>query len=145
MLNPDVSTREMGVIEKCSFCIQRIRYVKATWSAAGHDTVSDIALQSLPACAETCPADAIVFGNLKDEESAVSKIAASPRAYQLFDSLNTKPGVRYLSKVTFQEPVDPHHGGGHGDSHGGGHGDDSHGEEQADGHGGDDHSSTGAH
>ena len=86
-----------------------------------------------------------MFGNLTDAESAVSKIAASPRAYQLFDSLNTKPGVRYLSKVTFQEPVDPHHGGGHGDSHGGGHGDDSHGEEQADGHGGDDHSSTGAH
>jgi molybdopterin-containing oxidoreductase family iron-sulfur binding subunit len=136
MLNPDVSTREMGVIEKCSFCIQRIRYVKATWSAAGHDIVSDIALQTLPACAETCPADAIVFGNLKDEEAAVSKIAAGPRAYQLFDSLNTKPGVRYLSKVTFQEPVDPHHGSGHEESNG---------DEQADGHGGDDHSSVGAH
>ena len=136
MLNPDVSTREMGVIEKCSFCIQRIRYVKATWSAAGHDTVSDIALQALPACAETCPADAIVFGNLKDEEAAVSKIAASPRAYQLFDSLNTKPGVRYLSKVTFKEPVDPHHGSGHEETHG---------DEQPDSHGGDDHNSTGAH
>jgi len=140
MLNPEVSTREMGVIEKCTFCIQRIRDVKATWSAAGHEVVADSALQRLPACAETCGAGGMVFGNLKDPESRISKLAASPRAYQLFDILNTKPGVRYLSKVTFHEPVDPHHGGGHGGGHG-----DSHGEEHADDHGGDDHGSTGAH
>ena len=59
----------------------------------------------------------MTFGNLKDENATVSKIAAGPRAYQMLDALNTKPGVRYLTKVVHTKPVDPHHGGGHGDDH----------------------------
>ena len=118
MLNPDVSTREMGVMEKCSFCIQRIRYAKATHRANGIDVVPDEVLQALPACVSACPTGSMTFGNLKDEDAMVSKAASDPRAYAMLDALNTKPGVRYLSKVVHTKPVDPHHGGGHGDDHG---------------------------
>ena len=118
MLNPDVSTREMGVMEKCSFCVQRIRYVKATHRADGVDEVPDSVLENLPACVSACPTGAMTFGNLKDQDSKVSKIASGPRAYAMLDALNTKPGVRYLTKVVHTKPVDPHHGGGHGEDHG---------------------------
>ncbi|MEC7240239.1 MAG: 4Fe-4S dicluster domain-containing protein [Myxococcota bacterium] len=117
MLNPDVSTREMGVMEKCTFCIQRIRYAKANHRANGIDVVPNDVLESLPACVSACPTGAMTFGNLKDENATVSKIASGPRAYQMLDALNTKPGVRYLTKVVHTKPVDPHHGGGHGDDH----------------------------
>jgi hypothetical protein len=66
----------------------------------------------------------MTFGNLKDPASKVSKIVSGPRAYSMLDSLNTKPGVRYLSKVVHTEPVDPHHGGGHGEETSEAHGDD---------------------
>jgi molybdopterin-containing oxidoreductase family iron-sulfur binding subunit len=124
MLNPDVSTREMGVMEKCSFCVQRIRYAKATHRADGVEVVPDTVLENLPACVSACPTGSMTFGNLKDPASNVSKIVAGPRAYAMLDSLNTKPGVRYLSKVVHTEPVDPHHGGGHSEESGEGHGDD---------------------
>ena len=117
MLNPDVSTREMGVMEKCTFCIQRIRYAKANHRANGIDVVPNEVLETLPACVSACPTGAMTFGNLKDENATVSKIASGPRAYQMLDALNTKPGVRYLTKVVHTKPVDPHHGGGHGDDH----------------------------
>ncbi|MCB9758688.1 MAG: 4Fe-4S dicluster domain-containing protein [Alphaproteobacteria bacterium] len=123
MLNPDVVTREMGVMEKCTFCIQRVRFTKAEYR--GNGPVPDAVWQKLPACAEVCPSDALVFGNAKDEAAAVTKKMNDPRAYTLFGELNTKPGVRYLAKVSFQEPSAGHHGGGgHGDqkteSHGAG-------------------------
>jgi molybdopterin-containing oxidoreductase family iron-sulfur binding subunit len=54
----------------------------------------------IPACAQTCPTDALVFGNLRDPESRVSRLSRDPRAYQVFESLNTKPGVIYLKKLT---------------------------------------------
>ena len=53
----------------------------------------------IPACAQTCPTDALVFGNLRDPESRVSRLIQDPRAYQVFEHLNTKPGVIYLKKV----------------------------------------------
>jgi len=123
MLNPDVSTREMGVMEKCTFCIQRLRYAKATHRAKGIDVVPDSVLSTSVACAASCPTGAMTFGNLKDPESKVSKIAAGPRAYAMLDALNTKPGVRYLTKIVHTKPVDTHHGGGHGGGHGDDHGD----------------------
>ena len=133
MLNPDVSTREMGVMEKCTFCVQRLRYAKATHRAKGIDVVPDEVLRTSVACAAACPTGAMTFGNLKDPESKVSKVAAGPRAYAMLDALNTKPGVRYLTKIVHTKPVDAHHGG-----HGGGHGDD-HGDGHSDEHNSNDH------
>jgi molybdopterin-containing oxidoreductase family iron-sulfur binding subunit len=118
MLNPDVSTREMGVMEKCSFCVQRIRYAKATHRIDGIEEVPDSVLENLPACVSACPSGAMTFGNLKDKSSKVSQIVSGPRAYSMLDSLNTKPGVRYLTKVVHTKPVDSHHGGGHGEDQG---------------------------
>lgn len=102
MLNPDVSTREMGVMEKCTFCVQRIRGAKDLWRDVG-ETVPDQALQKLTACASACPSDAITFGNAKDAESTVAKRWESPRAYTLFGELNTKPGIRYLARARFSD------------------------------------------
>ena len=118
MLNPDVSTREMGVMEKCTFCVQRLRYAKAE---ARPGKAADETLQGITACAEVCPTDAIVLGNAKDEDSKVMQLWNDPRSYQLLEELNTKNGVQYLARLTFQEV-----GGGHGGGHGGddGHGDD---------------------
>ncbi|MES2644754.1 MAG: molybdopterin-dependent oxidoreductase [Myxococcota bacterium] len=110
MLNPDVSTREMGVMEKCTFCVQRIRGVKDVWRDAG-ETVPDQALQKLTACASACPSDAITFGNAKDAESSVAKQWGSPRAYTLLGELNTKPGIRYLARARFSDGAVA---GGHG-------------------------------
>ena len=124
MLNPDVSTREMGVMEKCTFCVQRLRVAKAD---ARPGLASDATLQHITACAEVCPSNAITLGNKKDPESAVSKLHADARSYQLFEELNTKNGVQYMARLTFQD-IGGAHGGGHaedgGDAdHGDGHGD----------------------
>lgn len=119
MLNPDVSTREAGVMEKCTFCIQRIRYAKAE---VRPNNLMSQDVERLTACAEVCPSGSIVFGNRKEADSAVSKLAASPLSYQLFGELNTKNGVEYMAKLTHTEAD-------HGDGHGGGHGaDDDHAE-----------------
>ena len=111
MLNPDVSIRDMGVMEKCTFCVQRIREVKDTY-LDDKTTVPDSALTKLTACAQACPADALTFGNANDSESAVSKQFDSPRAYPMLGELNTKPGVRYLARITHTAAA-PSEGGGH--------------------------------
>jgi molybdopterin-containing oxidoreductase family iron-sulfur binding subunit len=160
MLNPDVLVREMGVMEKCTFCIQRIREVKDAWRDVNKlGLAPDEALQKLPTCAQSCPAGCITFGNLKDPESLVSQTFQNERAYTMLGELNAKPGVRYLARIN-HIPSGLHHGGGHGDGHGGDHGDghgdgheashgdahgddghgDSHGDAgHGDGHGGEDH------
>ena len=110
MLNPDVSVREMGVMEKCTMCIQRTRAVKDAWRDVAFEnraegmpvdvkSVPDHALVSLTACASACPTGAITFGNAKDAESTVSKKFANPRTYTMLAELNTKPGVRYMAKA----------------------------------------------
>jgi molybdopterin-containing oxidoreductase family iron-sulfur binding subunit len=95
-LNPDVTVRQAGVMEKCTMCIQRI--------VAGKDhardekrTVRDGDI--LTACQQTCPTQAITFGNLQDATSEVSKLRHSPRAYSVLEELGTRPGVTYLKKV----------------------------------------------
>ncbi|MSP56174.1 MAG: 4Fe-4S dicluster domain-containing protein [Myxococcales bacterium] len=98
MLNPDVSVREMGVMEKCTYCVQRTRSVKDSWRDV-HETVPDKALEKLTACASACPTQSITFGNLKDSAGTVSKLFLNPRTYTLFGELNTKPGTRYLAKA----------------------------------------------
>ncbi len=120
-LNPDVTVREKGVMEKCTFCVQRINRAKVEAKEEGR-LVQDGEVTT--ACQGACPTDAIVFGNLKDPTSRVSRIAKGARSYHVLDELNTRPAVTYLKDVTHAElPEADDHGGGHGagaDGHGGG-------------------------
>ena len=111
MLNPDVMAREMGVMEKCSFCVQRLRAVKDSWRDI-RETAPDQALQKLTACAAACPTGAITFGNAKDQDGAVATKFRNPRAYTLLGELNTKPGVRYLARVKHGGVAAEHHAAG---------------------------------
>ena len=95
-LNPNVTVRTKGVMEKCSFCVQRIK------EAHGHAKDENRKIRDgeiIPACVQTCPTDALAFGNLMDRASKVRKLADDPRAYQIMGYLNTKPAVFYLKKV----------------------------------------------
>jgi molybdopterin-containing oxidoreductase family iron-sulfur binding subunit len=103
MLNPDVTVRDMGVMEKCTFCIQRIRDVKDHARDDGHRLATDAELQKLPACARACPADALVFGNKNDANAQVTKNHQSPRSFYMLTELNTKPGVKYLARLVHHE------------------------------------------
>ena len=96
-LNPDVTVREKGVMEKCTFCIQRIRQAKDHAKDDGRRRVRDGEVQ--PACAQTCPTEALVFGNRLDPDSEISKSLVNPRAYRVLDELNTDSSVIYLKKV----------------------------------------------
>jgi molybdopterin-containing oxidoreductase family iron-sulfur binding subunit len=94
-LNPDVTVRERGITEKCTFCVQRIRAGEEQAKFEGRALRDgDI----VPACVGACPARAMVFGDLKDPASEVSRWAADGRAYHLLEELNTKPGVVYLAR-----------------------------------------------
>jgi molybdopterin-containing oxidoreductase family iron-sulfur binding subunit len=95
-LNPDVTVRSKGVMEKCSFCIQRI---KVAHSNAKNEKRMIRDGEVIPACVQTCPTDALVFGSLMDKNSRVRKLVDDPRAYQAMGYLNTKPAVIYLKKV----------------------------------------------
>jgi molybdopterin-containing oxidoreductase family iron-sulfur binding subunit len=112
MLNPEVSTRTMGVMEKCTFCVQRIREVKSDYKDIGQNVVPDEALTKLLPCASACGADCITFGNAKDPDSAVAKQFESERAYAMLSELNIKLGVCYLVWISHFEK-DHGHGGGH--------------------------------
>jgi molybdopterin-containing oxidoreductase family iron-sulfur binding subunit len=93
MLNPDVFVRDVGVMEKCTFCIQRIRAAK---DKAKDESRKVRDGEFTTACAQSCPTGAIVFGNLLDKESRVHRLAHSGRAYRVFESLGTEPSVHYL-------------------------------------------------
>jgi molybdopterin-containing oxidoreductase family iron-sulfur binding subunit len=95
-LNPDVTVREMGVMEKCTFCVQRIRRAELSAEEAGRKVVDG---EVIPACAQTCPTRAIVFGDLNDPDSEVSRTVIDPRHYHVLEELNTKPAVTYLKKI----------------------------------------------
>jgi molybdopterin-containing oxidoreductase family iron-sulfur binding subunit len=92
-LNPDVSVRTRGIMEKCSFCIQRIRRVELEAQAEGRD-MDDAEIQ--PACVQTCPSSALIFGDLNNTDSRVSELARSQRSFRLLDELGTDPAVIYL-------------------------------------------------
>ena len=95
-LNPDVTVRSKGVMEKCSFCIQRI---KVAHSNANNEKRMIRDGEVIPACVQTCPTDALVFGSLMDKQSRVRRMIDDPRAYQALGYLNTKSAVIYLKKV----------------------------------------------
>ena len=96
-LNPDVSVREVGVMEKCTFCIQRINAGKIAAGAELKD--GDIK----PACVQSCTANAMVFGDLNDPESTVSRLARSARGHKLLEDLGTLPKITYLQRETWHE------------------------------------------
>ncbi|HJN53193.1 MAG: 4Fe-4S dicluster domain-containing protein [Pseudomonadales bacterium] len=96
-LNPDVTVRERGVMEKCTFCIQRIRLAKDTAKDEGRRRLRDG--EVTPACVQSCPTEAMVFGDMNDPNSRVSKMADNARGYKVLKELNTSPSIVYLSKV----------------------------------------------
>jgi anaerobic selenocysteine-containing dehydrogenase/Fe-S-cluster-containing dehydrogenase component len=95
-LNPDVSVRSKGVMEKCTFCVQRIRSAKDVAKDESRPVRDG---EITPACVQTCPASALVFGDLKDPESKVSKMAQDSRRYRILEDLNTEPAITYLKKI----------------------------------------------
>ncbi|HKJ91857.1 MAG TPA: hypothetical protein VJ957_01760 [Longimicrobiales bacterium] len=94
--NPEVTVRPRGVMEKCTFCVQRIRNGEQIARDEGRP-VRDGDIQ--PACAAACPADAIVFGDLKDPNSRVSRLARSNRGFKVLEELGTRPAVTYLAEL----------------------------------------------
>ena len=95
-LNPDVTVREKGVMEKCSFCVQRIQDAKEGAKADGRP-LKDGDVKT--ACQQSCPAQAITFGDTNNPDSVVSKVRKDPRGYHVLEELNVLPQVTYLTKV----------------------------------------------
>lgn len=96
-LNPEVPVRPVGVVEKCTFCIHRLRQARREAAAQGRE-LTDADMVMLPACNEACPASARYFGDLDNPDSTVSWLARSPRAFRLLEDLGTEPKVYYLAE-----------------------------------------------
>jgi len=101
VLNPDVTVRERGVVEKCTLCVQRIQEKKLEAKLEGRP-LKDGEIQ--PACVQSCPSGALVFGNMNDSKSKVSELKKEERNYHLLEQLHTLPSVGYLTKVRNVEP-----------------------------------------
>ena len=93
--NPDVTVRRRGVMEKCTFCLQRIHRAEDKAKSEGREVQDG---EFAPACAQACPADAITFGRIDDPESLVSQLAKQERGVKHLEELNTLPRVTYLKK-----------------------------------------------
>ena len=93
VLNPDVTVRSRGVMEKCTFCVQRIQEAKAEAKRTG------AAVDVVPACMQACPAGAISFGDRNVPESEIAKKMVDPRSYRVLEELDVEPSVHYLRRV----------------------------------------------
>ncbi len=96
VFNPEVSVRPRDVMEKCTFCVQRIQDVRQR-AKSENRPIGDGEIR--PACAVACPADAIVFGDLKDPTSEVARLASSDRGYKVLEELGVRPSVTYLAEI----------------------------------------------
>jgi Fe-S-cluster-containing dehydrogenase component len=108
VLNPEVTVRSRGVMEKCTYCVQRIQNAKIKAKDERRPLADG---EITPACAQTCPTEAIVFGDLNDRESRISKLRADKRSYDLLAFLNIKPRTHYMARI--RNPHDGGHDGGH--------------------------------
>jgi molybdopterin-containing oxidoreductase family iron-sulfur binding subunit len=105
--NPDVTVRARGVMEKCTYCIQRISAARIDARIAagqGGDDTPNPAYEVTTACQQTCPSQAIQFGNIASPTSAVSQSRRSPRHYALLEDLNTRPRTTYLAQIDDRDP-----------------------------------------
>jgi molybdopterin-containing oxidoreductase family iron-sulfur binding subunit len=96
-LNPDVSVRSVGMMEKCTFCVQRIRDAEGQAKAENRELMDG---EFNPACVQSCAPKAMVFGDLSDPSSEVSRLAKSGRSVKLLGELGTQPNVTYLQRST---------------------------------------------
>lgn len=96
VINPDVTVRTRGVMEKCSFCVQRIQESKLKAKREGK-SMKEVEVKT--ACQRTCPSNAIVFGDLHNPESEISKLFKNERSFSVLDELNVQPSIKYMTKI----------------------------------------------
>ena len=101
MRNPDVSVRSRGVMEKCSYCVQRITAARIAADKENREIRDG---EVVTACQQACPTEAIVFGNINDPKSKVTKLKVQQRSYGVLTDLNTRPRTTYVAEVVNLNP-----------------------------------------
>jgi molybdopterin-containing oxidoreductase family iron-sulfur binding subunit len=96
VFNPEVTVRMRGVMEKCTYCVQRIHNTQIARRNAGEELKDG---DVVTACQQACPTEAIVFGNLNDPDAKVTRLQQNARAYSVLDDLNTRPRTKHLAKL----------------------------------------------